>query len=309
MTSLSLHQRCVPLLLATLLALAAGPVRAQPAPEPTTPQERLSAAVKALGNDPRLKKLSPAYLQKATEFVVGNSLFVVLHELAHAATSMMKIPILGRREGAADIFAVIQLIKLDNAFTDGVLDAAANGWFMSDRRDKKTGETLLFYDEHGLNQQRAYQIVCLMVGSGEEKYQALADQVKLPKDRQKSCRGDFFDALEGWDAALMPHMRAPDQPKTQIDVVYGEGKGDLDIIAKVLSSIGLLEAVVDRAASAYAWPAPFTLEARTCGFVNAAWDSSTHKLTLCYELAFDFVDLYREYGDIRQSGRKRRSAK
>jgi hypothetical protein len=221
----------------------------------------------------------------------------------------MKIPILGRREDAADGFAITRLIKLDKTFTDGVLDATAKGWFMSDRRDKKTGDTVPFYDEHGLDLQRAYQIVCLMVGSGEEKYQKLADETKLPKDRQKGCAGDFGDAFYGWEASLMPHLRAPDQEKTKIDVVYGEGKDDLAVVAQVLRSVGLLEAVADRAASAYAWPNPFTLEAKSCGVVNAAWDSSTRKLTLCYELASDFVDLYRGYGETHQSGGKRRSAK
>ena len=44
------------------------------------------------------------------------------------------------------------------------------------------------------------------------------------------------------------------------------------------------------------WPAPFTVEMQKCGFINAAWVASTHKLTLCYELAADFVDLYHAYG-------------
>jgi hypothetical protein len=102
------------------------------------PQARVDAAAAALAKDPRFKKLSLKYLQQVTDFVVGNTLFVVLHELGHAATSEMKLPILGRREDAADAFAVIQLVKLDHTFTDGVLEAAAKGWFMSDRRDKKT---------------------------------------------------------------------------------------------------------------------------------------------------------------------------
>jgi hypothetical protein len=312
MASHSLQHRYIPLLVLSALAFAAGPARAQQAPpaDAPSPQARVDAAAAALAKDPRFKKLSPKYLQQVTEFVVGNTLFVVLHELAHAATSQMKIPILGRREDAADGFAVTRLIKLDNTFTDGVLDAAAKGWFMSDRRDKKTGDTVPFYDEHGLDLQRAYQIVCLMIGSGQDKYQSLADETKLPKDRQKGCAGDFGDAFYGWEASLMPHLRTPDQPKTKIDVIYGEGKGDnLDVIAQSLRSIGLLEAVADRAASAYAWPAPFALEAKTCGYVNAAWDSSTHKLTLCYELAADFADLYRGYGETRQSGRTRKSAK
>jgi hypothetical protein len=290
------------------LAFAAGLADAQPAPTaPTSPQAKVDAFAQGLAKNPKFKKLSPKYLQAVTEFVIGNTLFAMLHELGHAATNQLKIPVLGKKEDAADIFAATRLIKFNSVFTDGVLDAAAKGWFMTDRRDTKTGDTVPYYDEHGLDQQRAYQIVCLMVGSGDPKYQSLADETKLPKDRQKTCSNDFADGSGSWDAALMPHLRAPDQPKTKIDVVYGEGKGDLDVFAQGLHSVGLLEAIADHAASAIAWPEPFTIEAQNCGYLNAAWIPDKHKLFLCYELAADFADLYRDYGETRQGGRKRRS--
>jgi hypothetical protein len=300
------------LLIIVALAFAPRAADAQPAPTqapaaPTSPQAKVDAFAKELAKNPKFKKLSPKYLQAVTEFVIGNTLFAMLHELGHAATDQLKIPVLGRKEDAADIFAATRLIKFDNAFTDGVLDMAAKGWFMTDRRDTKTGDQVPYYDEHGLDQQRAYQIVCLMVGSGDPKYQSLADETKLPKDRQKSCAGDFADGSGSWDAALKPHLRAPDQPKTKIDVIYGEGKGDLDVIAQGLRSVGMLEAIADRAASAIAWPEPFTVEAQSCGYLNAAWIPDKHKLFLCYELAQDFADLYRGYGETRQSGRTRRS--
>jgi hypothetical protein len=310
MISRSLQQTHIPLLLLAL-AFAARPASAQPAPaapaQPATAQERIDALAQALAKNPKFKKLSPKYLRAVTEFVIGNTLFVMLHELSHAATNQMKIPVLGRKEDAADMFAVTRLLKLNTVFTSEVLQAAAIGWFMSDRRDKKTGDTVPYYDEHGLDLQRAYQIVCLMVGTGDPKYLSLADETKLPKDRQKTCSNDYADSSEGWDAALMPHLRAPDQPKTKIDVVYGEGRGDLDVVAQGLRSVGLLEAIAERAASVYAWPEPFTIEAETCGFLNAAWIADKHKLTLCYELAQDFADLYRDYGETRQSGRTRKS--
>lgn len=290
------------------LAFAVRPADAQPAPATSTSaQAKVDAFAQALAKNPKFKKLSPKYLQAATEFVIGNTLFAMLHELGHAATNQLKIPVLGRKEDAADIFAATRLIKFKNDFTDGVLDVAAKGWFMTDRRDTKSGDEVPYYDEHGLDQQRAYQIVCLMVGSGDPKYQSLADETKLPKDRQKTCAGDYADGTGSWDAALKPHLRAPDQPKTKIDVIYGEGKGDLDIIAQGLRSVGLLEAIAERAGSAIAWPEPFTIEAQSCGYLNAAWIPDKHKLFLCYELAQDFADLYRDYGEMRQSGRKRRS--
>jgi hypothetical protein len=307
MISRSLQQTQIPLVLIAL-AFAARPADAQPAPTaPTSQQAKVDAFAQSLAKNPKFKKLSPKYLQAVTEFVIGNTLFAMLHELGHAATNQLKIPVLGRKEDAADIFAATRLIKFNNDFTDGVLDVAAKGWFMTDRRDNKTGDTVPYYDEHGLDQQRAYQIVCLMIGTGDQKYQSLADETKLPKDRQKSCASDYAEGSGSWDAALMPHLRTPNQPKTKIDVIYGEGKGDLDVIAQGLRSVGLLEAIAERAASAIAWPEPFTVEAQSCGYLNAAWIPDQHKLFLCYELAADFADLYRGYGETRQSGRTRKS--
>jgi hypothetical protein len=311
MISYLLGRTQIPLVIIAL-AFAPRPADTQPAPAqtpaaPTSQQAKVDAFAKELAKNPKFKKLSPKYLQAVAEFVIGNTLFAMLHELGHAATDQLKIPVLGRKEDAADIFAATRLIKFNNDFTDGVLDMAAKGWFMTDRRDTKTGDQVPYYDEHGLDQQRAYQIVCLMVGSGDPKYQSLADETKLPKDRQKSCAGDFADGSGSWDAALKPHLRAPDQPKTKIDVIYGEGKGDLDVVAQGLRSVGLLEAIADRAASAIAWPEPFTVEAQSCGYLNAAWIPDKHKLFLCYELAQDFADLYRGYGETRQSGRARKS--
>jgi hypothetical protein len=63
-----------------------------------------------------------------------------------------------------------------------------------------------------------------------------------------------------------------------------------------------LEVVAEHAADELAWPAPFTLEMQSCGYPDARWDLSTHKLTLCYELGVDFADLYRGYGDLRMDG-------
>jgi hypothetical protein len=91
------------------------------------------------------------------------------------------------------------MIRLGSAFSHRVLADAAQGWFLSDRRDQKTGDKVNYYDEHGINLQRAYQIVCLMVGSDKDKFKDLASETKLPKARQDSCAGDYSNASYSWD--------------------------------------------------------------------------------------------------------------
>jgi hypothetical protein len=103
---------------------------------------------------------------------------------------------------------------------------------------------------------------------------------------------------------LKPHRRTPDQPKTKIDVVYGPAKDKLEALADAARSVQLLEVVAAGAEDELAWPAPFTFEMQSCGNPNARWDLSTHKLTLCYELAAEFEELYRDYGDMGIDGSK-----
>ena len=229
------------------------------------------------------------------EFVVGNMLFVMLHELSHAVVSEFDIPVLGRDEDAADDFAVQRGLSVGSAFSHRVLTEAAKGWFYSDERDRRDGEALAFYDEHGLDKQRAYNIVCLMVGSDPALFKDLANQTKLPPERQQTCPNDYKKVARAWQRMLQEHRRSADQPKVNINVIYGEGKGDLAPFAAGFRSVHFLEVAAQNAADLLAWKMPFTLEMKTCGFINAAWVTETRNLTLCYELAQDFAELFRAF--------------
>ena len=154
----------------------------------------------ALASEARFKGLSPHERNAGIEFLIGNMLFVAAHEMGHAVISELDLPVLGREEDAADAFATIGALKVvANDFSHSVLQEAAKGWFWSARRDRKDGEKPTYYGEHGLNEQRAYQIVCLMVGSDPVKFKALADETKLPDDRRRSCTWDFDTASRSWE--------------------------------------------------------------------------------------------------------------
>jgi hypothetical protein len=263
-------------------------------------QSRVDAAALALRErDPQFKDLSPESAQSLVEFVSGNMLFVLLHELGHAVITQMGLPVLGRMEDAADIFAVFMLLRMRSEFPHRVLVDAAEGWFLAARRDEKIGVRTAYYSEHGLNEQRAFQIVCLMVGSDAEKFRDLADETNLPEDRRHTCLGDYSNAMFSWNLLLEPHRRAPDRPKAQIDVIYGPAEGGAAAIRDMARSILLLETVAGHAADQFVWPRPLTLEMHSCGFPNARWDIRTRQVVLCYELGTEFTGLYREFGEAR----------
>jgi hypothetical protein len=291
------------------LLFSAGAGVSQPTPlDPAEIQARVTASeqiqaqivevARDLKDHPQLKKLTQQDRESAVAFVVGNMLFVLLHELAHAAIADLEFPVLGREEDAADEFAILRMLWVGSAFTHHVLADATKGWFFSARRDRKEGEPLAFYDEHSLDQQRAYHIVCLMVGHDPNEMADLAKEMKLPDDRRESCKKDFARASSSWAAVLKPHRRKPDEPKVEIETIYGEGKGELAPFAQSFRTLRLLETVAGFTADDLAWPVPFTLEMQSCGYINARWNDETRKLTICYELAADFAELGRDFGKI-----------
>jgi Putative metallopeptidase len=286
----------------SLLASAATPGPAQPAapapipvPPPSTFQTRIEAAAQALQNNPRFKGLTQQQRVERLDFVVGNTLMLLLHEVGHVLIAEFALPVLGREEEAADTYAALTMLRVGTSFTVHGLADAAKGWFLDARRDQEIGDKPLYYDEHNVSAQRAYQIVCLMVGSDPEKFKSLADEAKMPEERQKTCKRDYRKATEAWDAVLAPHLRQSGQPETKINVVYGDGKGTFDVLANLFRSIRFLETVAEHAQERYLWRYPWTLSMQTCGRPGADYDTDTRTVTMCYEQAFDFAELYRAY--------------
>jgi len=247
-------------------------------------------------NDPRYNKgKTPKQIKDGVEFVTGNVLFVLGHETAHALISEFGIPVLGREEDAADALATIVSIKMGNSFADRVVVNAARGWFLADQRDRKEGMPSTFYDEHGMDLQRAYNIVCLLVGGQPDKFEGLATEVKLPEERQGTCQGDYSNASWSWEQVLKPHMRKPEDPKTKIAVNYAE-PGEYATLAELGRKLQILEAVAEWLSEDFTWKRPITLEMQQCGSPGARWELDTKKLVVCYEIIREFVQLHRNYG-------------
>ena len=280
-----------------LLGLGTTPLAAQSAaPADQSFEARLAETERALlEHEPGLHRFPPHKRKALIEFVIGNVLFVSTHELGHGVLAEFELPNLGHDEDAADNFAILTTLRVGGSFSDRVLTEAASGWFLSDLRDKQTGEKPAYYDSHGVDLQRAYQIICLMVGSHPEKYAALAEKAKMPDDRQQSCKLDYTFAEWAWETMLNPHVRAPDHPKQKIEITYGEATGKLGVYADTFRSIKFLETLAEHVGERYTWPRPFAMEMVTCGEAGANWHS--RKLKICYEMAQEFAETYRDYGD------------
>ena len=292
-----LSRRVLPVLALSLIVLGAAPAAAEQSKRELL-EQRLQETVRMFLSDPRYNRgKTPEQIRDSAEFVTGNVLFVLAHETGHALISEFGLPVLGREEDAADSLAAIVAIKMASSFADRVVINAARGWFLSDQRDRKEGVASAFYDEHGIDVQRAYNIVCMLVGGQPEKFAGLAKEVKLPEERQSTCRDDYNNAKYSWELVLKPYLRQPGDPKINIEVNYGP-PGDYAALAEHGRNLFILETVAEWLSEDFAWKKPISLEMQECGDPGARWEFRSKKIIVCYEIIREFVQLYRDYGQL-----------
>jgi hypothetical protein len=258
-----------------------------------------------------LAALNPGERERVVQFVVGNALFTLAHEFGHALVSDLRLPVLGREEDAVDIFATLALLHVGTDFAHGVLVDTAKGLMLAGERQTRMGVAPAFYGEHGLDQQRAYKILCLMVGSDPEAFRGLAHDAMLPKERQESCQADFELAKGSWLSLLAPNLRQDSrrqmslwerlarrlthgsrQPEVSIEVHYGEAVGELRLSQMVLRTVGVIEIVREFVIqNLVGLQGGLIIEAKTCDTPNAFWDPAERRIALCYELVDYHADL------------------
>ena len=125
------------------------------------------------------------------------------HELGHALIHVLELPITGREEDAADQLATLLLV---DGSQHGLLAAAAAAqwfgdqsvWFVS------RGE---FADEHGLNQQRYYNILCWTYGANPTAHAELLAYV--PAARAQRCPAEYAQMQGSWERLMAPWETAP----------------------------------------------------------------------------------------------------
>ncbi|MBG6161106.1 hypothetical protein IWQ54_000756 [Labrenzia sp. EL_195] len=241
------------------------------------------------GLEASLAELSSDSLGELLEFVSGNTLFVIYHEGGHMLVSELGLPVLAQEEDAVDNLATISMLAADTDDMDLFLYHAMTGWFLM---SEDNHDALIFYDEHDLDQQRGYRMLCMMVGADEAAFLDLAQDLALPEDRIDSCGFDFDQASESWEVVTDPFVRDGDEPAGKIDIIYEDAPENLKTLATSFQESALMDQVANELDTFYDLPEQVTFRATTCGTDNAFWDPDLREVIICYELLGGFASLY-----------------
>jgi hypothetical protein len=154
------------------------------------------------------KKLNIHQLEvvnKVNRQVAGTTIFTFFHELGHTLIEELDLPVTGKEEDTVDEFSTIFLAELGQEYA--ALASAIQFGLSGNREMESVSKDLSFWDEHSLNYQRFYNIICLVYGKNPQEYDILVDKIGIPPQRKTTCRIDYNKKLKAWKTLLSPHLR------------------------------------------------------------------------------------------------------
>lgn len=234
--------------------------------------------------------LNPGAMTEREEYIVGNAYHVLMHEMGHLIIDQLRLAILGQEEDAADNFATISLIDEDTAFADIALANTAHFWFVLSDEDNSDASN--YFAEHDLDIQRAYRIVCHLVGVDPDAFDYLAKAAELSEENYDTCGDNFEKTADSWFSTLEVY-KPSEGFQNRVELVYQKPEPEFETALSIIRDSLIVEDAIAFINTHVALPNPITMRAASCGEANAFYDSSDVSITMCYEL----INLYGEIFD------------
>lgn len=152
-----------------------------------------------------LKTSNPTWSSKQVGYATGAVLgFILEHEFTHALISIYDLPVLGKEEDAADTLATLLLLKSPQ----GARLALSAAEFWDDFSGRQNPPALADYaEEHSLDLQRSFTIVCEIAGSSDANYALIKKADILPPGQIQTCPAQYQQDVKSFTQVLDPHIK------------------------------------------------------------------------------------------------------
>jgi len=140
----------------------------------------------------------------ADALLSGTLTFIVLHETGHALVHIFQFPVIGREEDAADQFATWTLLHFGASGQQSALAAAV--WFLRNANSRFVSK-LDYANEHSLDAQRFFDILCWLYGADPAANSSLVTQGFLPRGRAARCPAELNQMQQSWNTLLGPYLK------------------------------------------------------------------------------------------------------
>jgi hypothetical protein len=217
-------------------------------------------------------------------FVDSNIAETLYHELGHALIDILDLRVFGPEEFAVDLFAVVMMNHLhDEATVVGMAYDVAAAYDAGATREHASGSTPSMWDVHGSDQQRYYNLVCLMYGANPEARESLAEELGLPGERAFTCEDEYAMTARAWGEVLDGLATGAPGQSLKMDWVLDH---DSPVARHVAGEVDRLNAIM-------VLPDELAVSVIPCDEVNAFYDPGPREIIICTEMADHLAELAR----------------
>jgi hypothetical protein len=135
-----------------------------------------------------------------TDAIIGSVVSTMLHETGHAVYNLLRVPVLGREEDAADQIAAFIMVQFGRDIARTTVKGAAWKWYSRDWNRP------LLWDEHSPAPQRLATYLCMAYGKDPQAFQDFVDAGWLTSTRAANCKREYEQALRAFSATILPHV-------------------------------------------------------------------------------------------------------
>lgn len=242
--------------------------------------------------------MPPALTPNVARFVLANAEFSVMHEMGHVLIAEYDLPVLGREEDAADQLGFILLLHLYASLPRDEVDARlldiADYWRLEWQTPKPPPDQVLAWDSHPLDEQRYYNIACLLYGSYMARLDWLPPLTGLPYERAVYCDQEFRQASKALEWIRHSRRTASIQRPAAWQLTWDTPAVEREETAPLIALLrdgDRLQRMVNEVFRLFRPPRPLNLRLISCGAPDAWYNSNSGEIALCYERLQHFREM------------------
>jgi hypothetical protein len=153
----------------------------------------------------RPEKTTPSGIAPV-DTVIGPLVDTTLHEFAHALFDMLKLPVLGPEETAADLVAAYIYLQLRGDEGHRLISGTVYAYSKESKNRTAPLKLKEFADEHGTPEQRAYNLLCIAYGADAKLFGDFVSKGYLPERRAEFCYEEYEQIQDAFEQLITPHI-------------------------------------------------------------------------------------------------------
>lgn len=214
-------------------------------------------------------------------FVNSNVAETLYHELAHALIDKLDLPVFGPEEFAADMFALVMINELHSeAEVRQIAYDVAAAYQAGAVKEHRASDSAM-WDLHGTDEQRYYNVACMIYGADPDIRGDIARDLDLPDERAETCPEEYTNLSDAWNGVLDQVAAGAPAQTLHVDWTLNDENPTTQFVMDE----------VDRLNRIMALPEDVAVSIIPCDEANAFYDSWESEIIICTEFGDYLAEL------------------